>query len=138
MSTSISVHARNILIRSLPMVRQHKPALINQMARVLAADGTPGPDNGRIARALVELLFDQVHELVAGARPSLLERRFDDQRAPDIQGHHHSRFGDALVPALSDLLGPNVPREVPTAWCDAFWAIIRSARAATRSRSVHA
>ena len=67
-----------------------------------------------------------------------IDRLLDEHRAIGIEARHYSRFGDALIPALTDLLGPNVPRDVPAAWCDAFWTIIRKARAAARLQKTHA
>lgn len=138
MSAKISAPLREVLTRSLPMVRQHKSALIGQMARSLSVDGTPAPESGQIARTLVELLFDQTHDFVAGTEQCRLHRLFDEHRAIGVEARHYSRFGDALVPALTDLLGPNVPRQVPAAWCDAFWAIVRKGRAAARLQNAHA
>jgi hemoglobin-like flavoprotein len=75
---------------------------------------------------LVELLLDQAHGLIETRMPRRLGGTLAEHRALGIDGRHYSRFGDALVPILSDLLGPNVPREVPVAWCDAFWTIVRT------------
>jgi len=134
MSNILSPNVRNALSRSLPMVRQHKDELIEQMERSLRVSGVADPRVSQgIASGLVEMLLDQAHSLAASGalRP---ERPGDDELAPGVEGRHCSRFGDALVPALSDLLGPNVPRDVPAAWCDAFWAILRGRKAATRKR----
>ena len=32
-------------------------------------------------------------------------------------------------PVLKDVLGPTLPRAVASAWCDAFWILVRAARA---------
>ena len=138
MSAKISAPSRELLSRSLPMVRQHKPALMGQMAHSLGAEGTSTRNSREIAGALVELLFDQTHDLITGNERRGLDRLFDEHRAIGIESRHYSRFGDALVPALTDLLGPNVPREVPSAWCDAFWTIVRNGRAAVRRQKTHA
>lgn len=135
MSNILSPHVRNVLSRSLPMVRQHKDELIEKMERSLRVSGDADPRVSQgIAIGLVEMLLDQAHSLTASGLPRPA-RPGDDHSALDIEGRHCSRFGDALVPALSDLLGPNVPREVPTAWCDAFWTILRDRKAAARKRA---
>ena len=46
-----------------------------------------------------------------------------------IAGRHYSRFGDALVPVIRDVIGRGTPREVSSAWVDGFWAMIRAVQA---------
>lgn len=125
MSFPISELSRAILARSLPLVRQHQDVLIDRMEERLPRSETESEASAMI---LVGLLLDRVRNLVETGKFGALEGVADEHRALDIDGRHYSRFGDALVPILKDTLGPNLPREVPMAWGDAFWAIIHAAQ----------
>ena len=75
---------------------------------------------------IVDLLVRQASLIAETGDVAGLETVAAEHRSLEIEGRHYSRFGDALVPILRDLLGPRVPREVPSAWCDTFWAVIRA------------
>ena len=133
MSSPVSDRLRSLLARSLPLVQQRRALLIERMERSLAAAETEAEDCGQAevtAALLVELLLGEVKHLVESGRFGDLATVTAEHRRLDISGRHYSRFGDALVPILRDLLGPIVPREVAGAWCDTFWAIIRAAQPA--------
>ena len=74
---------------------------------------------------LVQLLLDRVRSLVETGEFGAVDGLFDEHRALGIDGRHYSRFGDALVPILRDVLGPGAPREIAGLWCDTFWSLIR-------------
>lgn len=128
--TTISNRNRSLLARSLPLVQQRRDALQERMAVALAAldagATTPGQAEG-MAETLTDLLLDEARQAVESGAFGPLGRLAGDHRRLDITGRHYSRFGDALMPVLRDLLGPLPPREVLAAWCDTFWAIIHSA-----------
>jgi hypothetical protein len=119
---------KDALSRSLPLVRQHQHALIERLAYSMGEALQDGSPLGReeVAATLAELLIGQVERLADSGTIGRLDGVAQAHRALGIDGRHYSRFGDSLVPILVDLLGPNVPREIPSAWCDAFWLVIRS------------
>jgi len=125
---TINRHLQDILVRTLPLVRQHKEAMIARIACSLR--GVARERGARhaeaIARELAELLLDQAHSLSGTGALRPLDGVAERHREVGIDGRYYSRFGDALVPVLGDLLGANVPRDVPAAWCDAFWMVVRS------------
>ncbi len=126
-SSPINLHLRDVLIRTLPLVRQHKEAMVARTAWALrGVSRGSARDSEAIAKTLADLLLDQAHSLAGTGALRPLDGVAERHRALGIDGRYYSRFGDALVPALPDLLGPNVPREVATAWCDAFWMVVRA------------
>ena len=131
MSESVSARTRAILASSLPVVRRHKDDLVASMEvylRRVDEDRTTLGRSDIVAMILTELLIRQASLIVDSGRISGLETAAEEHRSIEIEGRHYSRFGDALVPILRDVLGAGVPREVPAAWCDAFWAVIRATR----------
>jgi hemoglobin-like flavoprotein len=135
MSSQVRPRLRSLLVRSLPLVEQRRDLLVDAMERHLAAIATEEEAFGQpeiTAMLLVDLLLREVRALVETAEFSGLAGTAAEHRALEINGRHYSRFGDALVPVLRDLLGPVTPRAVASAWCDAFWAIVRTAQAAER------
>ena len=133
MNSPVSTRLRSLLSRSLPLVQQHKAVLVERIERSLAAaEGADEPFGQAEVSAmmLVELLLGQARSLVESGVLAPLGDVAAEHRALGITGRHHSRFGDALVPILRDLLGTTVPREIPAAWCDLFWAVLREAQAA--------
>jgi hypothetical protein len=128
MSSPISDNARDILARSLPLLQPQKDRIIERMELHLrGADGREEPSGRTEAAAmlLVQLLLDQARSLVESGEVAAAGGILDEHRALEIDGRHYSRFGDALVPVLRDLLGAGVPREVAGTWCDTFWTLIR-------------
>lgn len=128
MSYPISDHARDMLARSLPLVHPRKDRIIDRMELHLrgAADDEESFGQSEVAAMLlVQLLLDQVRNLVGSGELAAADGTRDEHRALGIDGRHYSRFGDALVPILRDVLGASVPREVAGIWCDAFWTIVR-------------
>jgi hemoglobin-like flavoprotein len=133
MSAPVSNRTRSLLSRSLPIVLQRKELLLEGTERSLGWSETREESFGQAettAMILVELLLEQVRSLVQSGALAPLQDAADQHRKLGITGRHYSRFGDALVPVLRDLLGPTVPREVAAAWCDTFWTIIRAAQPA--------
>lgn len=124
--------ARHILYQSLPVLATHKHQLIDAMQESLAAVEGPDEPFGQAevtAMMLIEMLVAQTSELLERGTLSDPARMIADHRANDIVGRHYSRFGDALVPVMRDVLGARLPRELPAIWCDTFWTIIRTAHA---------
>jgi len=80
------------------------------------------------ATILTDLLLRQAGRIVEIGRAADLDSIADEHHSLALDGRHYSRFGDALVPILRDVLEPGVPREIPAAWCDTFWAVIRAAQ----------
>ena len=130
MSEAVSNRTRSLLARSLPLVQQRREALVERIEAALAA---LEPEGGAIGQAevtavvLVDLLLDEAKQLLESGAFGELGHVAGEHYLLDITGRHYSRFGDALLPILRDLLGPIPPREVLAAWCDTFWAIIHTA-----------
>lgn len=138
MTIDVSTRTRSLIARSLPLVQQRREALLERMEKALAELDTKQTDVGQAevtAAVLVDLLLDQAKQLVEAGAFGPLDWLPGEHYLLDISGRHYSRFGDALVPALRDLLGPIPPREVMSAWCDLFWAIIRAAEG-TRTQAI--
>lgn len=130
MSEVVSKHIRSLIARSLPLVQQRKEALVERMEAALATLDTKEPADGQAAVTavvLTDLLLDEARQLIEAGAFGPLGAVTGEHYLLDITGRHYSRFGDALIPALRDLLGPIPPRETLSAWCDLFWAIIRAA-----------
>ena len=135
MSSPVSDRTRSLLARSFPLVQQRADLLIERMERSLDTTAEPNEPIGQselIAMMLVELLLRQARHLVESGEMRALDGLARDHEQLGITGRHYSRFGDALVPILRDLLGPTLPREVAGAWCDTFWAVIRAGQEAER------
>ena len=130
MSSPVTDRTRSLLSRSLPLIQQRRDLLAERMEQSLAAatQGEPFGQAEVAAMLLVDLLVGQAKCLVESAAFGPLDEVSGEHRALGITGRHYSRFGDSLVPILRDLLGPTLPREVAAAWCDAFWAMIRTAQ----------
>lgn len=130
MSEVVSKHNRSLIARSLPLVQQRREALVERMEAALSELDTQGSQAGQAevtAVVLTDLLLDEARQLVESGAFGPLGYVTGEHYLLDITGRHYSRFGDALMPALRDLLGPIPPREILSAWCDTFWAIIRAA-----------
>ena len=129
MNMIVTRRARSLLARSLPLVNQRRELLVERMEDALA--GAPAEAFGQSALAaamLVELLVDQTRALIENGAFATLDGVAEEHRVAGITGRYYSRFGDALVPALRDLLGPTSPREVAAAWSDTFWALVHTVR----------
>ena len=131
MSPILTYRSRQMLSRSLPLVQSHKPEVIGRMQAGLVL-AEPGQDPGQTAinaMILVEMLIGQVRHLLDTGEYGDLGHIPNEHAALAITGRTYSRFGDVLVPILRDVLGANVPGEVPGAWSDTFWSVIRAATA---------
>lgn len=128
--SELTAHTRKHLARSLVLVEAQRPRLVARMEEYLRACEEPDEDYGQAeisAFVLVDLLLAKAHEIVEQGAARNLGTIIAQHQLLDIDGRHYSRFGDALVAILKDLLGPTVPPEIPAAWCDAFWGMIRAA-----------
>jgi hemoglobin-like flavoprotein len=132
MTELVTERTREIIARSLPLVRQRKDEIIGAMKIYLRRieDGRNAFDPSDVAAMiLTELLLRQASLIAGSGKAAGLETTAIEHAALGIDGRHYSRFGDALVPILRDSLGFNLPREVSSAWSDTFWSIIRAAQA---------
>lgn len=130
MSEMITDAARRRLAQSLPLVQSHKDELTEGLEASLRPADPLSEAFGQsevTAMTLIELLIDQAKEIVESGRVHPPADLVAHHQALDITSRHYSRFGDALMPLLVDTFGPRLPREVATAWIDAFWATIRAA-----------
>jgi hemoglobin-like flavoprotein len=130
MLIELSDRTHDFLVQSLPLMEHRKDALTKGLARYLRSDeGKEDPDSELVASVLTDMLIDQASQLVRSTMLlDLGEIRLDHSRLR-LQGRHYSRFGDALVPVIRDVLGSKLPREIAGAWGDIFWAIIRAVQA---------
>jgi hemoglobin-like flavoprotein len=128
MSSSISESTRTNLFRSIAAVEAAAPAIIDGLAASLArAEGEAAPFTRAraIAGLLVQMLLEQAAPMIERRELSGVGEIGAAHAAQGIDGRHYSGFGDALVPVLKDALGPRLPGAVASAWCDAFWLVIR-------------
>jgi len=134
MSAMLSDAVRQILSQSLPLIEARKEVLVDHMqARLDQSEEKQGLRRARAnASILVETLIVQARRLLQTGALGDLDRIRREFAARAITGRTYSRFGDALVPILKDILGPNLPSRVPGAWCDAFWMIVRQAASGRR------
>lgn len=126
----VSTRTRSLIARSLPLVQQRREALVERMEAALAELDTKETAIGQAevtAVVLVDLLLDEARQLVESGAFGELSYVPGEHYLLDITGRHYSRFGDALMPTLRDLLGPIPPRELLSAWVDTFWAVIHAA-----------
>ena len=134
MSDVVSDRTRALIGRSLPLVRQHKDEIITRMELHLRDVNDENEAVGQsevVAMVLADMLLRQADALADGGRMAHAEEVAREHWSLGIEGRHYSRFGDALTPILLDVLGPHAPREVASAWCDAFWAIVHPVRLVT-------
>ena len=120
---------RERLALSLPAVEACRDRLAERLAATLeqAEHGEAAfAQGGPAAALLVDMLLGQARRLVDGAQPEGLAQARAELDRLEVRPRHYSRFGDALVPVLKDLLGPSCPAAVPAAWCDTFWALVRA------------
>ena len=132
MTELVTERTRDIIARSLPIVRQHKDEIVGAMEiylRRVEEDRKTFGQSDVAAMILTELLLRQAGLIAGSGQVAGLETMALEHSALGIDGRHYSRFGDALVPILRDSLGVNLPREVSSAWSDTFWTVIRAAQA---------
>jgi hemoglobin-like flavoprotein len=118
-----------MLSQSLPLVHAHEHEVVDRMQAALVL-AEPDQDSGQSevnAIILVEMLINQVRHILDTGEFDDLGHIPNHHEALHITGRTYSRFGDVLVPILADVLGTNVPSEVPGAWSDTFWSLIRAA-----------
>jgi hemoglobin-like flavoprotein len=133
MSEVVSERIRALIARSVPLVRQHKDEIISRMElhlRDVNVDQQAVGQSEVVAMMLTELLLKQAAAITEGRPMADVDIVAREHWSLGIEGRHYSRFGDALVPILRDVLGPGAPREVASAWCDTFWATVHPIRAA--------
>jgi hemoglobin-like flavoprotein len=120
-----------MLSQSLPLFQAHKHDVIDRMqASLELAEPDQKPGQSEInAMILVEMLLNQVRHLLDKGEYDDLAHIPGEHAALQITGRTYSRFGDVLVPILRDVLGANLPGEVPGAWIDVFWSVLRQAAA---------
>lgn len=127
MSIVVSENTRRILSQSFTAIEAHRPAIIRGLVGSLAAVEAEdeGFEHSEITVTfLLDMLIEQVKHLVEEHAPNGVAAYAPRHWLQGIDGRHYSRFGDAFVPVLRDVLGPRLPRQVASAWCDAFWSIV--------------
>lgn len=122
----VSDRNRKVLFQSLSPVRANKSELIKRMQTNLElanAGQIPGRSEN-VASELTEMLISQVAQLLDRGEFGNLDEIRNEHDRLQLTGQIYSRFGDALIPILKDLVGPDVPVSAPGAWCQTFWSII--------------
>jgi hemoglobin-like flavoprotein len=116
------------LAQSLAVVEGNREAIIEKMQQRLVAAETEDEAFGQgeiTAMMLIDLLVGAASDLAACGGLANLEGAAADHKRLGIDGRHYSRFGMALAPVLREALGPRLPPKIASAWCDAFWFVIR-------------
>jgi hemoglobin-like flavoprotein len=133
MSEVVSERTRANIARSLPLIVQHRDEIVTRMElhlRDLSGDQHAVGQSEVVSMMLTEMLLKQAAAITEGKPLADVDIIAREHWSLGIEGRHYSRFGDALVPILLDVLGPGAPREVASAWCDTFWAMVHPVRAA--------
>jgi len=103
-------------------LRDRRATIVAAMARYIArpSRGTPAPEHHEIAGALVDATFASFNgdATSAAVLPENLSRDFI------------VRFGDGLVPILTDIVGPDVTAGSLSRMNDAYWRAVDQAGAA--------
>jgi hypothetical protein len=129
---------RTLLVQSLRAVEASEDELRNALSTALARseqDPELSDTPDIMANLLLRFLIEQVRQVVGSGEPGDLERYRSEHRLHGIDGRHYSRFGDALVPVLGNILGAAYPRQTASAWSDAYWAIMQRMRQGDEARS---
>ena len=119
------------LAGSLAVVEPRRWEITQKMQAFLAANETEDESCGQsevTGLLLVDLLIDQAAELAGCGAVGDLRKVGQAHSRLGIDGRHYSRFGNALLPILRDVMGPTLPPRIASAWCDAFWFIVRALR----------
>lgn len=128
MKTLVSLTTRALLTQSFRAVESSSGRLRLALSTSLARseqDPELSDTAGTAATLLLGFLIEQVRHVVESGEPRDLERYRTEHVRHGLDGRHYSRFGDALVPVLRDVLDPSHPRAIASAWSDSFWAIVR-------------
>ena len=92
--------------------------------------GKTGPDvsltdPARSASAtIMDMLLGHAADLGSGRTPETIAKTARDHARLGLNGEHYSSFGDALKPAMRDVLGKKATSPVLAAWTDAYWTIV--------------
>ena len=128
MTNIVTPEARTLLVQSLHAVGAREDEMRASLAAALArSDQDPELSDTpeAVAAVLLRFLIEQVSHVLGGGEPRDLALHRREHRLNGVVGRHYSRFGDALVPVLRDVLGPTYPRATAAAWCDAFWSLVQ-------------
>lgn len=128
LQTAIAEDIRLRLAQSMPEVDPRRGVIARKMQERLQELETPDEDFGQAevtAMLLVELLVNCASDIAAFGGVRNLEEVARQHQRLDIDGRHYSRFGLVLAPVLRDVFGLKLPPKTASAWCDAFWHIIR-------------
>ncbi len=129
--STIEEMTRRRLAQSIHLVEAHKDQLLEAVEAPLRSQEQQDEDIGQAemtARILTDLLVAQARMVVDAGALDIPPMTAAEHHLLGISGRHYSRYGDALVPVLRDVLGPNLPADVAASWGDAFWAIITETR----------
>lgn len=127
MSANLSERARIFVSESLPMMEDHRHALEEAIESYMRRTG-PGvslADPARSASAtIMDMLLGHASDLGLGRTPVSITETARDHARLGLNGEHYSSFGDALKPAMRDVLGKKATSPVLAAWTDAYWTIV--------------
>lgn len=129
MTDLISETTRGRLAASLVLVQANRDALIAGMGRALLfSEGRDEPFGQAelAAGSLVDFLIGEARHLVSEGSTGNLADHVAEQSSLGLDGRHYSRFGDALMPVMRDVLGPSFPADMAGAWIDTFWTLVRT------------
>ncbi len=117
---------RALIARSLLLIEQQRERLVEEVGIHMRSEG--GAEDADVSNAAARLLTEQLlhsgRRLVETGRIPGPGSAWRDQQALGISGRHQSRFSDALMLILADLLGPSVPLEIQLGWCELFWDMV--------------
>ena len=127
MSSNLSERARIVVSESLPLMKQHHVELEEAIASYIEKTG-PDVSLTDPARSASTTIMDMLLGLAADPSPgrtaeAIAETARDHARL-GLNGEHYSSFGDALKPAMRDVLGTKATSPVLAAWTDAYWTIV--------------
>lgn len=127
-TTPIPEDVRLGLSTTLALVEENRMAIMDRVQEQLASQETDDEAFGQAeitAMMLVNLLVECARELVHRRELCNLDLVAREHRRLEIDGRHYSRFGMVLGPVLRDAIGPALSPATASAWCDAFWFVIR-------------
>ena len=148
MQTDLSAAAIATVKATVPALRIHGLAITTAMYERLFEDGEikalfpVGPEPGRMPRALAAAVVAYAENIdnlpaLSGAVEAIAARHVERRVAPQ----HYEAVGDALLGAISGVLGEAATPDVLEAWGDAYWRlafILREREAQLRAARLQA
>lgn len=127
MTTSLSRSTTAIIAETWQTLQSYRAGLSAGAGRVLAQKGVGRLRDGVSAASVItDMLFDHARE-VAGLAPVYeMEETRRRHRTLGITTAHYSGIGDRLGAVMTGLLGEQASTSLVSAWCDTYWAIVRT------------